>query len=132
MDDKPEFSRSSRDSLCEILLSESMIDVLVFPGELDEQHVKQIVSRVQQIAGDERYPILVIPDKNTKISFSAVRVLASEAAMNYAKATAYIIRSFHHQVMAEALFSMYTTSKPVRVFKEEAEAVKWLSTFNSV
>ena len=43
--------------------------------------------------------------------------------------TAYLVRSFHHQLMAEALFSMYSSSRPIRIFKEEKEAVDWLGTF---
>jgi hypothetical protein len=131
MEESTEYLKRSGDLLCDIALLPSRIEVRVFPGSLDEEQVKRIVAHVQQIAGKERYPIFVIPDKNTKISFFALRVLASEEAMNYAKATAYIIRSFHHQIMAEALFSMYSPSRPIRVFKQEPEALKWLQTFNS-
>lgn len=118
-----------KDSLCEIFLTDGMIRVQVLPGSLEEDDVKRIVERVQQFAGHDTYPVLVLPDKNTRISFFAVRVLASEAAMNYAEATAYIIRSFHHQLMAEALFRMYFPSKPIRVFTDEQVALTWLGNF---
>jgi hypothetical protein len=129
MEPNETYLRRSQDIVCDLLLFPSRIEVRVNPGELDEEAVKRVISRVQHFAGDGRYPILVNPDKNTKISFFGVRALASDAAMNYATATAYIIRSFHHQMMADMLFSMYTTSRPVRVFKEHAEARNWLQTF---
>ena len=129
MSEDHSYLRHSSDSLCDIGLHPSRIDVRVFPGSLDEDQVRRIVARVQNMAGNNRYPVLVLPDKNTRISFFGLRVLASEEAMNYATATAYIIRSFHHQVMAEALFSMYNLSKPVQVFKEEPPALNWLQTF---
>jgi hypothetical protein len=129
MDEGPEYLRKSRDLLAEITVYDSRIDVNVFAGNYDEEKVKRIISRVQNLALNQQYPILVIPDKNTKISFFAVKALASEAAMNYAKATAYIIKTFHHQIMADTFFSMYKTSKPVRVFGNEPAAMKWLGTF---
>jgi hypothetical protein len=129
MDKGPEYLRKSRDLLAEITVYDSRIEVNVFAGNYDEDRVKRIISRVQAMALNQQFPILVIPDKNTRISFFAVKELASEAAMNYAKATAYIIKTFHHQIMADALFSMYTTSKPVQVFNVESAAMKWLGTF---
>jgi hypothetical protein len=129
MEEDPGFARHIRDSVCDIAIVGPRIEVKVFAGNLEEEHVKRIVSRVQQVAGDKRYPILVIPDKNTRITFFAVRVLASEEAQNYALATAYIIRSFHHQLMAEALFTMYNASRPIKVFTEEPMALKWLESF---
>jgi hypothetical protein len=129
MDERPEYVRKSRDLLSEITVLDSRIEVHVFAGNLEEPDVRRIITRVQSCAGTQKYPILVIPDKNTKISFFAVKALASEEAMNYAKATAYIIKSFHHQVMADALFSMYQPSKPLQVFNDEQTALKWLETF---
>jgi hypothetical protein len=129
MADVPEYSRRSRDIYSDIAVFNSRIEVRVFPGAYDEELVKRIIARVQHIAGDNQYPVLVLPDKNTKISFFAVKALASDAAMNYAKATAYLIRSFHQQLMAESLFKMYTPSKPISVFKEEKDALNWLHTF---
>ena len=129
MEGSETYLRRSQDLLCDLLLFPSRIEVRVNPGELDEETVKGMIARVQNFAGNDRYPILVSPDRNTKISFFAVRALASDAAMNYATATAYIIRSFHHQMMADMLFSMYTTSRPVRVFKQDNEALSWLRTF---
>jgi hypothetical protein len=129
MDDSSRYSRRSRDVLSEITLFDSRIEVRVFPGHLEEDQVMQIISRVQHIAGSNQYPVYVVPDKNTKISFFAVRALASDAAMNYAKATAYLMRSFHHEMMADALFKMYSPSKPLRVFKKEKDALLWLGTF---
>jgi hypothetical protein len=58
------------------------------------------------------------------ISFSAIKALVSEEAMNYAKTTAYLIRSFH-----QALFSMYARSEPLKFFKNEGEARAWLGSF---
>ena len=129
MDENPEYVRRSRDLLSEITVLDSRIEVHVFAGKLEEPDVRRIISRVQSCAGIQTYPILVVPDKNTKISFFAVKALASEEAMNYAKATAYIIKSFHHQVMADALFAMYKLSKPLKVFNDEQTALKWLGTF---
>lgn len=129
MHENSEYAKRIRDIHSEITMFDSRIEVQVFAGSLGEEHVKRIISTVQQVAGDSRYPILVLPDEKTKISFFAVKALASDEAMNYATATAYIIRSFHHQVMADALFSMYAPSRPLRVFKEENSARKWLQTF---
>ncbi len=129
MDEGSEYLRKSRDLLAEITVYDSRIDVQVFAGNYEEEHVKKIISRVQNLAVDQQYPVLVIPDKNTKISFFAIKVLASEEAMNYAKGTAYILKSFHHQIMADALFSMYKTSKPIKVFNDKNAATKWLESF---
>jgi hypothetical protein len=129
MEEGSGYSRRSRDLHSDIALFDSRIEVRVFAGQLEEEHVKRIISRVQQVAGENQYPVFVIPDKNTRISFFAVKALASDEAMNYAKATAYMIKSFHHQMMAEALFAMYAPSKPLRVFKQETEALLWLQTF---
>ena len=129
MDEGLEYLRRSRDLYSDITVYGSRIDVRVFAGSLGEEQVKRIIANVQSCAGNQQYPIFVIPDVNTKISFFAVKALASDEAMNYAKATAYITRSFHHQVMADVLLSMYKTSKPIKVFNDEKIALNWLGNF---
>ncbi len=129
MDDRTGYVRRSRDLHADIVLFGSHIEVKVPAGNLEEEQVRRIIASIRHIADNKQYPVLVLPDKNTRISFFALKLLASEEAMSYTKATAYLIRSFHHQLMAETLLAMYTPQKPTRVFKAEDEALAWLRTF---
>jgi hypothetical protein len=122
----PEYLRHSQDAVFEVFLYDDLIQVNVFPGLLEEYHVERIITRLSGLSGGKQYPVLVLPSAETRINFFALRMLASPAAMSYAKGTAYVIRSTHQQLMGETFFRLYQPSRPVRIFKHQPEALQWL------
>jgi hypothetical protein len=119
------------DDLCEITVGEGILEVNIFGRQFEEEQVDQVISKVEEMAGEKQFLVLTIVDPEARVNFWGLRKLSGTSAMKYARAKAYVIHSTRHQLMAEVFFKLYRPSRPIKVFNDREAARKWLSAFET-
>jgi hypothetical protein len=121
-----------KNEFCEIKLrTDYVVEIHVYDRIYDKLEVEEIVNTVSKFTQGKEYLILVIAAKNSRITFSAVKLLGTSRAMNYAVAKAYVIHSRHQKIMAN-IFSMFIKpNASIKFFTNKNEAEFWLSNLIS-
>jgi hypothetical protein len=92
------------------------------------ERAKQGIERLRQLAGTARYPLLIDVTKGRDLE-PAARHYYVESAPTYATRVAVVTRSLVATVAGNFFVAVMSGGKnalPSRIFRDEAEAVRWL------
>jgi hypothetical protein len=106
--------------------SDYIVEINVFDKTYNKLLVTDIVQTVMKLTGGKEYLILVVADKNSRVSLGAVNYLSSSTAMKYALAKAYVINSRHQKLMANLFSTFLKPRESIRFFNTREEAIHWL------
>jgi hypothetical protein len=97
--------------------------------DIEVNHIKEIVSLLEQAGQGQKFPILIVASEFTLPSAEARAYLATPESDPYAIAEAYITSSFSQRLVGKVYLSLNKPARPTRLFKEETKAIEWLKTF---
>jgi hypothetical protein len=97
--------------------------------DIEVNHIKEIVSLLEQAGRGQKFPILIVASEFTLPSAEARAYLATPESDPFAIAEAYITSSFSQRLVGKVYLSLNRPARPTRLFKEEAKAIEWLKTF---
>jgi hypothetical protein len=119
-------SRYQVNGLCEIAISQNLIEINVMNGFFGETAVSEIIARVDELSHGKKSFVLINFSKHSRINMAGLKVLSSNRALNYAKAKAYVLQSIHQRFMAFLYLVMKGKNKPIAFFGNRESANKWL------
>jgi hypothetical protein len=112
------------------LREDGIIKVYILPElKVTVDHIKQITDAIIRVGGGKDFPILIdaalysFPDENAR------KFLASNDSKSHALAEAYVIYSLSQKMVAKFYLNFHKPKRPTKIFSNEVDAVKWLSTF---
>lgn len=99
--------------------------------EVTQEIAENIVDRSLRLLDGNSHPFLFLyRDLDIKIDAKVSRFIASHAALNKVKkAEAIVTSSLSNRLIVNWFARFFNPPSPVRVFKREEEARKWLSKF---
>ncbi len=99
--------------------------------EYSKDEAASVIKSILDVAKGKQYYILVIAHDTSNVTVEGMRLLSSAQAMSYAIAKAYVINSIPHKMMANFYLKFLKPEKPVRFFRSQAEAEKWLHSLKN-
>lgn len=116
------------DRLCVIKLrSDNILQFNTIKNvEYSKDEAAIVIKNILDVADGKQYLILVIAHDTSNVTVEGMRLLSSPSAMSYSIAKAYVINSIPHKMMANFYLRFLKPEKPVRFFKKQIEAEKWL------
>ncbi|MBL7882912.1 MAG: hypothetical protein JNL69_02505 [Bacteroidia bacterium] len=97
--------------------------------EIDVPHVKQVVSAIKQLGKGDKFPLLIIAGEYTLPTPEARAYIATPESDPYAKAEAYVVKSFSQKLVGNVFLSFNKPARPTKIFTSEEKAVEWLQQF---
>ncbi|MCW3072246.1 MAG: hypothetical protein JWO44_2136 [Bacteroidetes bacterium] len=97
--------------------------------EIDVQHVKLIVDRLEELGSGKRFPLLILVSEYILPTPEARAYIASPESDPFASAEAYVIRSFPQKLVGNIYLGFNKPARPTRLFNNEEKAIEWLKTF---
>lgn len=114
------------DDLCSFSMNKTILEVTLQPGFFDVKDIEKILGKLEQYAGHAEYRILINCVPGARTSLKGVKALSKVTAMSYATAKAYVINTFHQRLMANVFLLLFKPDKPVKFFRNEEKARRWL------
>lgn len=96
---------------------------------LEMEHSYAIVSARDKLAQGNSYPILYTASKFMIPSNEVREYLATEERAKYVTADAFVIQSLPQRLMARLFKKLNNPVRPVEIFENEEDAIKWLTQF---
>jgi hypothetical protein len=96
---------------------------------IDLAKAYDIVRSRLEFAKGKAYPTMIIGHGIISMDKPAREYLSSAAATEGLIATAIVVNSEFHRIVGNFFISVNRTAMPVRIFRDEAKAEKWLQKF---
>lgn len=115
------------DELCSFSMSKTILEVTLQPHEFKVEDIEKILTKLEEFTSGAEYRVLINCVPGARTSFAGLRALAKATAMSYATAKAYVIHTSHQRLMANLFLLLFKPNKPVKFFRDEERARRWLS-----
>lgn len=118
------------DQLCVIKLrSDNVLQFNTIKNvEYSKDEAAIVIKNIIEVTNGKQYLLLVVADDTSNVTVEGMRLLSSPPAMSYATAKAYVINSIPQKLMANFYLRFLKPEKPVKFFRSQTEAEKWLKS----
>jgi hypothetical protein len=122
----PPPSKYKIDELCSISMGKKIFEITLHAGLFDIPTVERILKKIDEYTGDKSFLTVINCEKSANTTLKVLRLMAKPGSMRYSIAKAYVIHTFHQKIMADIFLLVFKPKKPVKFFRDEEKARKWL------
>jgi len=97
--------------------------------EIDVPHVKKVVNAIEELGKGDKFPLLIVSGEFTLPTPEARTYIASPESDPYAKAEAYVVKSFSQKLVGNVFLSFNKPARPTKIFTSEEKAIEWLQQY---
>jgi hypothetical protein len=98
--------------------------------EIDINEVKEIVEAQKELSKGKKVLVLNIAGKQTSATSAARDFAASQDAVKYTLAEAYIVNNLAQKLVGNFYVNFHKPKAPTKIFTNEADAVNWLKSLS--
>jgi len=108
-------------------MGQKIFEVTLHAGLFDVLTVDRILKKIDEYTGEKSYLTMINCEKGAHTTIKVLRRMAKADALRYSIAKAYVIHTFHQKIMADIFLLVFKPKKPVKFFRDENKARKWLT-----
>jgi len=90
------------------------------------EQIKEVVEITGQMTGGKKCAQLTIAGKYSSVTSECRDFIATDEAVKYTLAEAYVIQSLAQRILANFYLKFYTPKVPTKVFTDMLKAEQWL------
>ena len=116
---------------CEVFLREDQIlQINIFPHSLiGENEAKKMTDASLKLTRNVMFPVMIVVGEFADFDKSSREYSADPEKEVGSSAKAYLLNNLGHIIIANFFLKVNKPVKPVRIFKNEQDAIKWLKNF---
>jgi hypothetical protein len=122
----PPPSKYKIDDLCSISMGKKIFEITLHEGLFDVPTVDRILQKIDGYVDGKSYLTMINCEKSARTTIKALRRMGRPDALQYSIAKAYVIHTFRQRIMADIFVLLFKPKKPVKFFKDDEKARKWL------
>jgi hypothetical protein len=116
---------------CEIFLREDQIlQINIFPHSfIGENEAKKMTDTSLKLTRNVMFPVMIVVGEFADFDKSSREYSADPEKEVASSATAYLLNNLGHIIIGNFYLKVNKPTKPVRLFENEQDAIKWLKNF---
>jgi hypothetical protein len=117
-------------TMCVSLRNDGLMQIRVEAGTCSTvPMVKEAHETIGKVGKGQRYPLLIIAEKDSTLDTAAMAYMAKDDSNPYSNAEAIVIYSISQKLLGNFYLSFNRPKKPTKVFTKMEEALQWLEQF---